>query len=128
MRRTENLLNPIYKKRYREIYKLVFNADLDKVSDHSHWMSNDPDYIILKQPLWIIVESKIINKRMWITENGGQLEIATAQLDLDCKSNEYSKSYERFSFKNQSELCKKLEEVLKPCLEKEQDLDLELER
>ena len=128
MRRTESLLNPIYHKKYREIYKLLFNADLDSINDRSNWMKTNQDYVEKNQPLWIIVESKIINKRMWITESFKDLEIATAQLDLDCKSNEYSKSYERLRFKNQSELCKKLEEILKPCLEKEQDLDLEFER
>ena len=128
MRRTKSLLNPIYHKKYREIYKLLFNADLDRINDRSNWMRTNLDYVEKNQPLWIIIESKILNKRMWITESFKDLEIATAQLDLDCKSNEYSKSYERFRFKNQSELCKKLEEILKPCLEKEQDLDLELDR
>jgi len=128
MRRTENLLNPIYHKKYREIYKLIFNADLDRINDRSNWMRTNQDYVERNQPLWIIIESKIINKRMWITESFKDLEITTAQLDLDCKSNEYGNSYERFRFNNQTELCKKLEEILKPCLEKEQDLDLELEK
>ena len=69
MRRTESLLNPIYHKKYREIYKLLFNADLESINDRSNWMRTNQDYVEKNQPLWIIVESKILNKRMWITES-----------------------------------------------------------
>lgn len=68
-------------------------------------------------PLWIIVESKILNKRMWITKTYGELEITTAQLDLPCDSKEYNDSYRRAKFKNQKEMVKFLEELLQPCLE-----------
>ena len=63
MRRTESLSNPIYHKKYREIYKLLFNADLDRINDRSNWMRTNLDYVEKNQPLWIIVESKILNKR-----------------------------------------------------------------
>lgn len=116
MRRTINLQNVLYKKKYSDIYKLVFNADLDEVSDHSTWMYNQEEYCNTFHPLWIIVESKILNKRMWITHSLKKLEIATAQLDLDCNSSEYHDSYKRYNFKNQRELCHKLEEILNPCL------------
>ena len=128
MRRIRNLENAIYHKKYREIYKLIFTADLDSINDRSNWMYDNQNYVERNQPLWIIIESKILNKRMWITESFKDLEIATAQLDLPCDSYAYHNSYERFRFKNQTELCKKLEEILKPCLEKEQDLDLEIEK
>lgn len=128
MRRTKSLENAIYHTRYKGIYELIFNADLDEINDHSNWHHTNQDYIDRKRPLWIIIESKILNKRMWITESFGSLEITTAQLDLDINSEAYHSSYERYGFKTQKDLCFKLKEILEPCLEKEQENDLELER
>lgn len=116
MRRTKNLGNLIYKKRYKEIYKLLFTADLDEVADHSNWYKTNKDIVDIKRPLWIIVESEILNKRIWITEDWGRLGIDTAQLDLDVKSTKYHDSYEWKEFKNQKEMVKYLEELLEPCL------------
>lgn len=116
MRRIGNLENAIYHKKYKEIYKLIFNADLDEVNDHSTWMYNQREYCNTFHPLWIIIESKILNKRMWITHSLNTLEIATAQLDLDCMSNAYHESYKWYKFNTQSELCEKLKELLEPYL------------
>ena len=128
MIRKYNLQNAIYKTKYKEIYKLIFTADMDVINDHSNWLiSGNKDYVETNQPLWIIMESKIINKRIWITHSWGNLEITTAQLDLNIDSKEYHDSYERYSFKNQKELCNKLKEILEPCYEKENEIDLEEE-
>lgn len=116
MRRTENLLHDFYKRKYKEIYKLLFNSDLEEVYDYSNWYKNNKDYLDIKRPLWIIVESKILNKRIWISQNFGRLGIDTARLDLDVKSNEYHDSYEWKSFKNQKEMTEYLKELLYPCL------------
>lgn len=121
MRRTGNLQNGLYKKKYKEIYELVFKADLEEVSDHSYWYKENKSYVEAHRPLWIIAESKILNKRIWIIENFGDLEISTADLDLDTKTKEYSKSYIHQSFKNQKEMAKHLKELLKPCLEEQID-------
>lgn len=69
MRRTEYLASPFYKKRFKEIYKLLFTADLDEISDHSNWHKINPSYVEKNRPLWIIAESKILNKRIWITKD-----------------------------------------------------------
>lgn len=128
MIRKYNLQNAIYKTKYKEIYKLIFTADIDVINDHSNWLiSGNKDFVETNQPLWIIMESKIINKRIWITHSWGELEITTAQLDLNIDSKEYHDSYERYSFKNQKELCNKLKELLEPCYEKENEIDLEEE-
>lgn len=128
MIRKYNLQNAIYKTKYKEIYKLIFTADIDVINDHSNWLiSGNKDYVETNQPLWIIMESEIINKRIWITHSWGNLEITTAQLDLNIDSKEYHDSYERYSFKNQKELCNKLKEILEPCYEKENEIDLEEE-
>ena len=128
MIRKYNLQNAIYKTKYKEIYKLIFTADIDVINDHSNWLiSGNKNYVETNQPLWIIMESKILNKRIWITHSWGELEITTAQLDLNIDSKEYHDSYERYSFKNQKELCNKLMELLEPCYEKENEIDLEEE-
>lgn len=116
MRRLINLENKFYHRKYREIYKLIFSADLDEVSDHSNWYKNNPGYVEKNRPLWIIVESKIINKRIWITHDFGRLGIDTAQLDLDVKSEAYHNSYKYRSFDNQKEMATYLKELLEPCL------------
>ena len=116
MRRVENLENSIYKTRYREIYKLIFTADIDVINDHSNWLhSGEKNYVELKMPLWI-------------TEEWGDLRISTAQLDLDVKSKEYHDSYEHFNFKTQKQLTEKLKKLLEPCLEKEIEEDLDIEK
>ena len=117
MRRLENLQNVFYRKKYKEIYKILFTADLDYFSDHSYWHLKNPNIVEKNRPLWIIVESKIINKRIWITHDYGRLGIDTAQLDLDINSKKYHESYNFKTLKNQKEMCQYLEDLLKPCLE-----------
>ena len=76
------------------------------------------------------MESKKINKIIWISHECGSLKIDTAQLDLDVDSKEYHESYQRYSFSNQRDLCNKLKEILEPSLreEKEQEEELEYDR
>ena len=105
MRRIMDLENPMYKKKYKEIYRILFTADLDRLVDHSTWYMVNQYLVDRKTPLWIICESKILNKRMWITHNWGKLEIATAQLDLDIDSSAYHKSYQYMQFQTQKEMA-----------------------
>lgn len=129
MQRIGNLENNIYKNKYREIYKLIFTADIDTISDYSNWMKTGmKNYVEIHRPLWIVMESKIINKRIWISHEFGKLSITTAQLDLNIDSREYHNSYEWYSFTNQKELCSKLEELLKPCLEKEIEEEYDIDK
>lgn len=121
MRREGNLQNGLYKKKYKEIYELVFKADLDEVSDHSYWYKENKSYVEEHRPLWIIAESKILNKRIWIIQDFGELKISTADLDLDTRTNEYSKSYIHKSFNTQEEMAEYLKNLLEPCLEKQID-------
>lgn len=121
MRRLKNLENGLYKKKYKEIYELIFKSDLDEVSDHSYWYKDHKSYVEAHKPLWIIAESKILNKRIWITEEFGELSITTASLDLDTRTNEYSKSHIRESFNTQKEMAEYLKELLGPCLEEQID-------
>lgn len=125
MRRLYNLKNSFYKRKYKEIYKLLFKADLDEISDHSTWYKENPDYIDKERPLWIIAESKILNLRIWICKDFGNLEISTATLDLPCNSNAYSDSFRHFKFHNQGEMAEFLEELLQPCLENSEELEME---
>lgn len=138
MRRTENLQNAIYKTKYRELYKLIFTADIDRIVDRSNWLhSGEKNYVEINRPLWIVLESKKINKRIWISHEWGELKLDTAQLDLDVDSREYHDSYQRYSFSIQRDLCSKLKELSEPCFEKEKtetekdivdDMDIEMEK
>jgi len=120
MRRLNNLQNVIYHKKYKKIYKIIFTADLDTVSDFSNWYKNKQDMTTRAIPLWIICESKILNKRIWITEEFKMLKITTARLDLDVRTQEYSDSYVFKLFKNQEEMAEALERLLEPCLKEEE--------
>ncbi len=117
MRRLYNLKGNFYKRRFKEIYKLLFTADLDTISDHSTWYKTNPDYVDKNRPLWIIAESSILNKRIWIYQDFGTLGIDTARLDLPVNSIAYSESHTFAKFKNQNELVNYLEKLLEPCLE-----------
>ena len=129
MRRTGNLQNTIYKTKYRELYKLIFTADIDTISDYSNWLHNgQKSYVEMNRPLWIVMEVSKINKRMWICHEWGKLTITTAQLDLDVDSKEYHDSHQRYSFSNQRDLCSKLKEILEPCLAIEKEEELEYDR
>ena len=129
MRRTEYLQNPKYKTKYRELYKLIFTADIDTISDYSNWLhSVQKGYVEMNRPLWIVMEVSKINKRMWICHEWGKLTITTAQLDLDVDSKEYHDSHQRYSFSNQRDLCSKLKEILEPCLAIEKEEELEYDR
>ena len=129
MRRLGNLQNSIYKTKYRELYKIIFTADIDAISDYSNWLhSGQKSYVEMNRPLWIVMEVGKINKRMWICHEWGKLTITTAQLDLDVDSKEYHDSHQRYSFSNQRDLCSKLKEILEPCLEIEKEEKLEYDR
>lgn len=128
MTREHLLLSPFYKRKFKDIYKLIFTADLDEISDFSCWNLPNPSYVEKNTPLWIIVESKILNKRIWITKDFGRLKVSTAQLDLHCDSTEYHNSYERKYFQNQKQMSDYLKMLLEPCLkEKEKIQDNEEE-
>lgn len=117
MRRIESLQSPIYEKKYKKIYRLIYVADLDTINDYSNWNKPHQDITTRAIPLWIICESKIINKRIWITQEFGDFKITTAALNLDVKTEEYNKSFIHKYFRNQEEMTKYLEQLLKPCLE-----------
>lgn len=119
MQRLKNLENVFYKRRYKEIYKLLFTSDLDEISDHSNWQKKNPGYIEKNRPLWIIAESTILNKRIWITEDFGKLEVATATLNLDVKTQEYSESFRYKPCKTQKEMSEYLKMLLEPCMKQE---------
>ena len=80
MRRIESLHSPIYEKKYRKIYKLIYAADLDTIKDFSNWKKLEQDIVTRATPLWIICESTILNKRIWIMQEFGDFKISTAAL------------------------------------------------
>jgi hypothetical protein len=65
------------------------------VSDYSGWQAAQQTYISRCRPLWIVVEDPGINKRIWITQDGRDLSISTAQLDLPIDTPAYHRSHRR---------------------------------
>lgn len=74
------------------------------ISDHSGWRAAQQTYISRCRPLWIVVEDPSINKRIWITQDGRDLSISTAQLDLPINDPAYHRSQQRRSFRSQKSL------------------------
>jgi hypothetical protein len=83
-------------KKYKAIYKVIHESNDTTMKDMSNWHRRGQSLIDIWQPLWIILENRRVNLRLWITHNHGELRITTAQLDLNCKSREYSESYRRY--------------------------------
>jgi hypothetical protein len=90
------------------IYAILNNRGGISVKDVSAWKSGRSDYISRIRPLWIIVTDAKINKRIWITKDRCEYEVATAQLDLNPKSREYIYSYRRAAFTTQRDTVKYL--------------------
>jgi len=76
-----------------------------RITDKSGWLNTPQSLVDHWRPLWIIVEDAGINKRLWITQYSSSLQITTAQLDLDAKSQKYSKSYRYYEFKTQGKMA-----------------------
>ncbi len=100
--------------KYKSIYDVINKSDCTYRNDLSKWMipEEHKNYVESNRPLWIILENKRINKRIWVTHDFGVMEIVTAQLDLDAKTREYAESMRKFNFKNQSNMADKLKEIL----------------
>lgn len=81
-----------YQKLIKKIYEIPYNTLINR-SNQTH-------------DLWYILECEKFNKRIWITHDFNKSwNISTAQLDLDCKSREYSNSNRHYNFKNITEMC-----------------------
>lgn len=75
-----------------------------RISDYSGWRAAQQTFITRLRPLWIVVEDPDINKRIWITQDGRDLSISIAQLDLPINDAAYHRSHQRRSFRNQKSL------------------------
>lgn len=104
-------------KKYQGIYKVINQSKLDYLNDRSYWFypEEKQDYVMRNQPLWLILESKILNKRIWVTHSYNRYEIATADLGLNVNSREYSDSFKHRFFDKQKDLIVALIELLYPC-------------
>lgn len=98
--------------KYQKIYNLLDKMDNDEVKDFSRGNvgTKYQTYSDQGRQLWIIIENKKLNKRIWIIHSWGKMEILTAQLDLDCKSQEYHKSHKWYKFNNQTEMANFIQE------------------
>ena len=78
----------------------------------SNWQKPVKNLVDIWKPLWIILENKNVNLRIWVSHERGKLQTTTAQLNLDCNSREYSESYRSYPCKNQSDMAERLKKIL----------------
>ena len=98
--------------KYKAIYKVIHESSGTIMKDMSNWQKPVKNLVDIWKPLWIILENKNVNLRIWVTHEHGELRITTAQLNLDCNSREYSESHRRYPCKNQSDMAEHLKKLL----------------
>ena len=98
--------------KYKKIYDVIHASDCNYMSDLSYWNQPNMDIVKRNRPLWIILENRRINKRIWVTHAYKKLELTTAQLDLNCKSSAYHESIRRYVCENQTDMASKLKKIL----------------
>lgn len=98
--------------KYQAIYKIIRESDCNSIYDGSHWQKKNKNLAETALPLWLILENRRVNLRIWVTQEFGELRITTAQLDLDCKSKAYHDSHRRYPCRTQTELANRLKNIL----------------
>ena len=98
--------------KYKAIYDVIYNSDGTIMTDRSRWQKGILSMEDKVRPLWIILENRRVNLRLWVTHEYGELRITTAQLDLDCNSREYSESHKQYRFRKQSEMAECVRKIL----------------
>ena len=103
--------------KFPEIYTILHKRAIDKCSvgfkmtDTSGWRKEIQSLLDHWRPLWIIVEDKASNKRIWITKDHSDLEITTANLSLDVNSREYYDTQVRAKFRTQKQMAEYLKKL-----------------
>ena len=90
---------------YKKIYEIIYASENTRIRKEASWISRG-------RSLRISLENKRINKQIWLTRDHGQLEIATARLDLDGRNSDYYKSIRRYPCKNLTEMASRLKSIL----------------
>jgi hypothetical protein len=98
--------------KYRAIYKVIQDSADTTVNDRSNWRKHNQTLIDRWKPLWIILENRRVNLRLWVIHEHGKLKVDTAQLDLNCNSKEYSDSQKRYICETQSDMAALLKRLL----------------
>lgn len=96
--------------KYRELYSILENRRLStpgfRYDDRSGWRNfNASPYINQIRPLWIIVEDSSAGQRIWITQDGPDMEITVCEMDAQGRN---GKTLQRISCKTKTELAERL--------------------
>lgn len=115
MRRTNELKSIKYLPEYEEVYKLIYNADLDYIVDFSAKETDNEDYKKYNG-LRISIKSQKLNYSIAICQifNNYMIEV-TPKIKKSFKNYDYER-LDFYSFKSLSLLVEKLEKLIKPCL------------
>lgn len=108
------------KRPYRSIYELIEHAKMALIADDSSWFKDKG----MKRLSLTLADNKL-NKIIFVSHDkyydSGYYEISYHDYLEEEKKDEkmsYYNYFTKFKFKTEEELCKKLKELLEPCLRK----------
>lgn len=97
-------------KKYREVYKVLERRWQTvhgfSFRDFSGWNTAQQDYITRYRPLWLILEDRATTQRIWVTQEGRDMEITYAAMDDQGRN--YGESH-RIHCTSKAQLAQELE-------------------
>lgn len=80
--------------KYKQVYNLLQERQRTMVgfryTDRSGWRSPVQDYMTRYRPLWIIAEDPACSRRIWITQEGYDMQVTVADMDAQGKNHNSS--------------------------------------
>lgn len=80
--------------KYKQVYDLLQERQSTvagfRYIDRSGWRSPVQDYVTRYRPLWIIAEDPACSRRIWITQEGYDMQITVAEMDAQGKNHNSS--------------------------------------
>ena len=91
--------------KYKKIRDVIYSSDCDSICDYA---TRSGSYVSDNRPFWYVLENRRLDLRIWVTSDFGSLQISTARLSANAKSQEYSESNRRYDCKTQTEMAQAL--------------------
>lgn len=97
-------------KKYREVYKVLERRWQTvhgfSFRDFSGWKAAQQNYTTQYRPLWLILEDRATMRRIWVTQEGRDMEIT--YMAMDDQGRNYGESH-RIHCTSKSQLAQELE-------------------
>lgn len=94
--------------KFEKIKEVIYSSDCNRISDHS---GSGKSYVGRNRPLWMILENKRLDLRIWVTKDFGSLSITTTKLSAPLNSIEYYESNRQYPCKSQGDMVARLQEI-----------------